>query len=235
MALDMQASLYWSFLEPGSPLVTGQGCPTNWGCCSAAKFVPSGQAVVEMTLRWTCSVGPGVGGWEANWFPSLCVLSRSAVESLRRPGFGWPSAGLGTFKKGAAGRTVLGEGPRVIVPKPPREAGGSPASRGSSASVCLSGQLCSQDRPPWPAIWSLDVLMVAVPPPGLRDSPGHLLPQPLSSAQRPGWSGGDFVPRGGLRRWGTPWLSELGGQGWGGGSWCLVSIGLDAADRMMSG
>ena len=29
--------------------------------------------------------------------------------------------------------------------------------------------------------------------------------------------------------------SELGGRGWGGGAWCLVSIGLDAADRVMSG
>lgn len=52
MALNTQAFLYWSFSEPGSLLVMGQGRPTNWGCCSAAKFVPSGQAVVGMTLCW---------------------------------------------------------------------------------------------------------------------------------------------------------------------------------------
>ena len=230
MALNMQAFLYWSFSEPGSPLVTGQGCPTNWGCCSAAKFVPSGQAVVGMTLRWACSVDPGAGGWETDWFPSLCVSSRSAVESLRRPEFGWPSAGPGTFKR-AAGRTVLGEGPRVIIPKPSREAGGSPASRASSASVRLSGQPSVRSALRT-GLRGLDA-DGAVPPPGLGDSPGYLLSQLLSSTQRPEWSGGDFVPRGHLRRWGTPWPSELGGRGWGGGAWCLVS--LDAADRVMSG
>lgn len=228
MALNMQAFLYWSFSELGSPLVTGQSCPTNWGCCSAAKFVPSGQAVVGMTLSWACSVGPGAGGWETDWFPSLCVSSRSAIESLKRHGFGWPLAGPGTFK-GAAGRTVLGEGPRVIILEPSREAGGSWASRASSASVRLSGQfrtgLCGLGSGVW-------MPMVAVPPPGLGDSPGYQL---LSSTQRPEWSGGDFVPSGHLRRWGTPLPSELGGRGWGGGAWCLVSIGLDAADRVMSG
>lgn len=152
MALDMQAFLYGSFLEPGSPLVTGQGCPTNWGVALLLSSCPVVRRWLQMTLRWTCSVGPGAGGWEANCSPSLCVLSSSAVGVSRRPGFGWPRLGEGTFKKGRPA------GPYWGGPKGHR----SQASLGgrrlsgfqSQLSVCSSVRSAAalQDRPPWPAI-----------------------------------------------------------------------------------
>ena len=153
----------------------------------------------------------GMGGRLA---PQLvCVEPQCSSVS---PGFGWPSAGPGTFKKGAVGRTVLGEGLRVIVPSHPGRLGAlgllEPAQRLFVCLVCraLRTGLCG----PGSGVW-----MVALPPPGLGDSPRHLLSQPHSSTHRPGWSGGDFVPKSAI--FGDTLAVRTGRQGVG--RWGMVS------------
>lgn len=85
-------------------------------------FMKDGQGACPSPglLSGSWSWGDRRPGWRvevAGFLPGLCVLSHSEAESLRRPGFG-PRLGRTLARSGAAGRTVLGEGPEVARMSP---------------------------------------------------------------------------------------------------------------------